>query len=71
MKNLHRLLLNNLILAFTLFQYVKDHWDLLLAIPLLVAGEDACAPRHLRFPVSKQEAFQGALAYDESNLCSC
>ena len=24
-KNLHRLLLNNLILAFTLFQYVKDH----------------------------------------------
>ena len=25
MKNLHRLLLNNLILAFTLFQYVKDH----------------------------------------------
>ena len=33
-KNLHRLLLNNLILAFTLFQYVKDHWDLFLAIPL-------------------------------------
>ena len=33
-KNLHRLFLNNLILAFTLFQYVKDHWDLLLAIPL-------------------------------------
>ena len=27
MKNLHRLLLNNLILAFTLFQYVKDHWE--------------------------------------------
>ena len=26
-KNLHRLLLNNLILAFTLFQYVKDHWE--------------------------------------------
>ena len=25
MKNLHRLFLNNLILAFTLFQYVKDH----------------------------------------------
>ena len=25
MKNLHRLLLNNLILAFTLFQYVKEH----------------------------------------------
>ena len=24
-KNLHRLFLNNLILAFTLFQYVKDH----------------------------------------------
>ena len=28
MKNLHRLLLNNLILAFTLFQYVKDHWGI-------------------------------------------
>ena len=26
-KNLHRLFLNNLILAFTLFQYVKDHWE--------------------------------------------
>ena len=54
MKNLHRLLLNNLILAFTLFQYVKDHSGIY----------------DLRFPVSKQEAFQGALAYDENNLCS-
>ena len=71
MKNLHRLLLNNLILAFTLFQYVKDHLGFITRCSSLVAGEDACAPGHLRFPVSKQEAFQGALAYDESNLCSC
>ena len=71
MKNLHRLFLNNLILAFTLFQYVKDHWDFITRYSSLVAGEDACAPGHSRFPVSKQEAFQGALAYDESNLCSC
>ena len=54
MKNLHRLLLNNLILAFTLFQYVKDHSGIY----------------ELRFPVSKQEAVQGTLAYDENNLCS-
>ena len=71
MKNLHRLLLNNLILAFTLFQYVKDQSGFITRNSSLVAGEDACAPGHLRFPVSKQEAFQGALAYDESNLCSC
>ena len=31
-KNLHRLFLNNLILAFTLFQYVKDHRDLRITI---------------------------------------
>ena len=53
-KNLHRLFLNNLILAFTLFQYVKDHSGIY----------------ELRFPISKQEAVQGALAYDENNLCS-
>ena len=58
MKNLHRLLLNNLILAFTLFQYVKDHRDLRITI------------YELRFPISKQEAVQGTLAYDENNLCS-
>ena len=56
MKNLHRLLLNNLILAFTLFQYVKDHSGFTIY--------------DLRFPVSKQEAVQGTLAYDENNLCS-
>ena len=53
-KNLHRLLLNNLILAFTLFQYVKDHWGIY----------------DLRSPISKQEAVQSTLAYDENNLCS-
>ena len=57
-KNLHRLLLNNLILAFTLFQYVKDHWD------SRITNYD------LRLPISKQEAVQGTLAYDENNLCS-
>ena len=56
MKNLHRLFLNNLILAFTLFQYVKDHWEF--------------TNYDLRIPVSKQEAVQGTLAYDENNLCS-